>query len=149
MLLEIWTDGTSRPKMFSKGNKKKDGHSACAIIVKQNNVILYKETFYSGIIDNNQAEYIAFIRAIKYALNSNNEHVCFYTDSDTIERQMNLKCSANKDSIIPYYNEAKENLQKLKSWEVKWIPRKENKEADKLANDFMEKWRIEHSIRDI
>lgn len=149
MKLEIWTDGTSRPKMFYKKNKGKDGPSSGAIIIKQNDDVIYKEAFYAGIIDNNQAEYLAFIKAVEYVLTLEAEHVCFYTDSNLIEKQMNLKYSAHKESIIPFYEKAKEVLQKLKSWEVNWVSRKENREADQLADEFMKQWSVENILNDI
>ncbi|AEO93431.1 gp171 [Bacillus phage G] len=149
MNIEIWTDGTSRPKMTNKKNKGKDGHSAGSMVIKSNDSVLLQESFYLGVIDNNQAEYCSFIKALKCAIDLNVEHVVFYTDSNLIEKQMNNKYSAHKDSIIPYYDEAKNLLQSLKSWEVVWIPRTENREADKLAYEFIKQWQLENITRDI
>jgi len=143
--LDVWTDGTSRPKMISKRNKKKDGPSAIAMIVKEDDKTIYQDSAYAGIIDNNQAEYAAFISAVKYVLSLSATHVRFYTDSNLVEKQMNFKYLAHKDSIIPYYNEAKELLKKLSSWEVVWIPRAKNREADKMADDFIKQWNIENN----
>lgn len=146
MNLSIWTDGTTRTKMFSKKNKGKDGPSACSVIVKQNNEIIYQESFYAGIIDNNQAEYCAFIKAVKYVLDLKVDTVVFYTDSNLIEKQMTGKYQAHKDSIKPYYNEAKSLLNKIGSWKVVWVPREENREADKLAHEFIKSWALENKI---
>lgn len=137
MKLYVWTDGTSRPKMISKKNKSKDGPSAIAIIIKNNETILYKKAHYIGIKDNNQAEYIAFIKAIEIAIELNASSVTFYTDSNLIEKQMNFKYNAYKQSIAPYYEQAKQLLNQLKDWEVIWISRKENKEADRLADKLI------------
>lgn len=143
MRLKIWTDGTSKPKLISKRNKDKNGPSAGAIIIKEDEKVIYSDSFFLGIIDNNQAEYQTFINAIKYILNLNVEHVCFYTDSNLIEKQMTGQYSANKQSIVPYYNEARELLKQLKSWEVIWISRKENSEADKMADECIKRWYLE------
>lgn len=149
MNIEIWTDGTTKPKKISRKKRAKEGPSAGAIIIKENKKVIRKESFYSGIINNSQSEYIAFIRAIEFVIELNPEYAIFYTDSNMIEKQMNFKYSANKDSIIPYYNLAINLLEKLESWEVRWISRKENREADKLAGDFIKNFELENKIKDI
>ena len=146
MNIEVWTDGTSRPKLISKKNKGKDGPSAVAIIIKESKVAIYQQSFYVGVIDNNQAEYEAFIRAVKYALTLNIEHAKFHTDSKMVEKQMNKVYSVHSDAIIPYYHKAKELLQQLPSWEVILIPRAENYEADKMADECLKMWRTEHGV---
>ncbi|MNO11531.1 14.7 kDa ribonuclease H-like protein [compost metagenome] len=139
-MIEIWTDATSRPKKISRKKQSKVGDSAIAVIIKKNGNLINKYSEYVGILDNNQAEYTAFIEAVKFAIDMNEDQIVFYTDSNLLEKQMNFKYSCRAESITKYYLKAKESLIYLKNWKIVLIPRKENREADRLAHLAMENW---------
>ena len=149
MKLEVWTDGTSRPKLISKSNKSKDGHSAIAYILKCGKKVVCEESKYVGLLDNNQAEYVAFIYAVEAALEFGARYAKFYTDSKVLETQMNYKNNVHSEAIVPYYMKARTLLQLIPEWEVVWISRKNNREADKLAFDCIKNWSIDQTSKDI
>lgn len=138
--MEIWTDATSRPKKISRKKQSNVGDSAIAVIIKKDGKLINSHSEYVGILDNNQAEYTAFIEAVKIAISMNEENIIFYTDSNLLEKQMNFKYSCKAESITKYYLNARELLQNLKNWKIILIPRKENKEADRLAAQTIKKW---------
>lgn len=145
-MIEIWTDGTSKPKKISRRKQAKVGDSAIAVIVKRDGEKIYEYSEYVGVLDNNQAEYEAFIAAVNIALDNDFRFVRFYTDSNLLEKQMNFKYNCNAESITPYYMKAKNLLSLLPCWEIKHIPRSENKEADDLADKAIEEWRNKDKI---
>jgi ribonuclease HI len=147
MLLEVWTDGTSKPKLISKKNKSKDGPSASAVVIKNDNKIIYSNAKYTGLLDNNQAEYEAFIEAVKFIVDVKAAKVKFYTDSNMIEKQMTNQYNSYSEAIIPYYLKAKELLSNVPQWEIKLIPRSENHLADRLADEAIKNWMTENVIQ--
>lgn len=132
MQYEIWIDGSSRPKLLNK-KKAKVGPSSSSFIVKQNNETIFKKSKYSGILDNNQAEYEALLMALDYVINSDIKPVKIYTDSNLIECQMNGKYNSYSELINGYYLKGKELLGKIESYEIVWIPRGSNREADTMC----------------
>ncbi|MNV68991.1 14.7 kDa ribonuclease H-like protein [compost metagenome] len=132
-MLEIWTDGSTRPKKISKKKWEKVGHSSIAVIIKKNGKEIKRFSKYVGILDNNQAEYEAFIEAVQMAIDLDERFVKFYTDSNLVEKQLNSKYNVYADSITPYYMKAKNLLYLIPSYEIKLISRKLNTEADKLT----------------
>lgn len=132
MQYEIWIDGSSRPKLLNK-KKAKVGPSSSSFIVKQDNTTIYMKSKYSGILDNNQAEYEALLMALEHVIDLNIKPVKIYTDSNLIECQMNGKYNSYSDLINNYYLKGKELLKKIESYEIVWIPRSSNREADSMC----------------
>lgn len=134
-MYEVWTDGSCKPKKLSKKRRSSKGYSTIGAIIKKDGKIVHYHSAHIGDdYDNNQAEYIAFIYAIKKVIEYNIEEVVFYTDSNVVTHQMTGRTVARSESIIPYYHEAKELLSCLDKWKIIWIPRKQNTEADRLAS---------------
>lgn len=117
MQYEIWIDGSCRPKLLNK-KKSNVGPSSSSFIVKQNNETVFKKAKYTGILDNNQAEYEALLMALNYVIKSDIKSVRIYTDSNLVECQMNGKYNSYSDLINNYYLQGKELLKKLESYEI-------------------------------
>lgn len=133
-MYQVYTDGCCKPHKFCKKNQRRYGRCSIGVIIKKDDEVIYEYSNYIGDdFDNNQAEYIAFIHALKKVIDLNLEEVIFYTDSSVISNQMNGNLKVQSELILPFFKEAKELLLKVPNWKVKWIPRKENREADKLA----------------
>lgn len=130
MTIKVFTDGASR------GNPGKAG---IGIYVIRNEVEeKYKE--YLGIVTNNVAEYKALIKAIDIINLKKTDRVIFHSDSLLMVNQVNGIFKV-KDENLKKLNE--EVLKKLKNkfkanWNLVYIPREENKVADKLANEAID-----------
>lgn len=130
MTIKVFTDGASR------GNPGKAG---IGIYVIRNEVEeKYKE--YLGIVTNNVAEYKALIKAIDIINLKKTDRVIFHSDSLLMVNQVNGIFKV-KDKNLKKLNE--EVLKKLKNkfktnWNLVYIPREENKVADKLANEAID-----------
>ncbi len=131
----IFTDGASR------GNP---GKSGIGIVIKDKDNNTVKEIKkYFPKLTNNQAEYKALILSLDY-LTSNDIDlpVKFFTDSQLIANQINGSWKVKHPDIALLFKEAKALLSKLPSFEISYIPREQNKEADRLANQAIDEYSI-------
>lgn len=126
MHLYIYTDGASR------GNP---GPSSIGIVIKDaKKQILMEISDYIGEGTNNNAEYLAVIRAVKEAIKLKADSVTIYLDSELIQKQLNGQYKVKNKTLQKYFIEIL-NLRKLFScFDVYHIPRSQNSEADRLAN---------------
>lgn len=139
-MIEVWTDGATRPLKIAKKKIDNVGHSSIGIIIKKDGQVIKKIYKYVGILDNNQAEYEAFIEALKMVFDMEFSYVKFYTDSNLLQKQMTDKYGAYSETIIPYYMKAKKILQLIPSYEIKLIPRGANREADNLTKKALNEY---------
>ncbi|XP_073152794.1 uncharacterized protein [Henckelia pumila] len=82
---------------------------------------------------NSEAEYEAFIMGIKLALSVGAKRLTIHSDSQLIVSQINGNYEAKEDKILEYLTQVNELLSRLDSYDVKQIPRVENKLVDHLA----------------
>ena len=133
----IYTDGGSR------GNP---GPSGMGVVVANEKGKMVKEySGFLGVKTNNEAEYEAVIfglKKIKALLGKEkikNTEIEFRLDSQLIARQLNGEYKIEEEKLFPLF---------IKIWNLKMdfgpikfseIPREQNKEADRLANEAMDK----------
>ena len=128
--LVIHTDGAS------KGNP---GKSAIGVAIYDKNAKLVKECCeYIGIATNNVAEYKAMILGIKEAIKHSAKEALFKTDSELMAKQINGEYKVKNAQLIHLFTEVKGLLKSLPKWQVRYIPREQNKKADSLANKGIE-----------
>jgi ribonuclease HI len=92
---------------------------------------------FSDNATNNVAEYTGIIKALEWLLekdNYDNQGIIARGDSQLVISQLNGKYKVRAVKIIPLYQKAKSLLSKFKDIKIEWIPRDNNKEADKLSN---------------
>ena len=130
----VFTDGGSR------GNPGVAG--AGVYIINESNQEIYKECKFLGLKTNNEAEYLAMNLALKYlrVYSKEDAHIVFKLDSKLVVEQMNKNWQI-KEARLRFL--AEENWKILSalpcsSYEIKHIPRLENKMADLLANQAMD-----------
>src|SRR4030066_615921 len=94
---------------------------------------------YLGHKTNNEAEYWALLLGLREAKRLGGEALQIFTDSELVARQIkgvyrvkDLKLKALHKTVI-------ENLKTFSSFEIGSIPREENKEADRLANQAIQR----------
>ncbi len=124
VIYKIYTDGASR------GNPGKSGFG---LVIYKDDEIFYEDYRYLGIMTNNQAEYLALIRALELLSELNINEACIYADSQLMIKQMRGEYKVKAKNMIPLYNEA---INKISNKKIifNWIRREENKFADELAN---------------
>jgi len=122
----IFTDGASR------GNP---GPAAIGVTIKDKRGKLIP--FISqriGRATNNQAEYRAIIAALEEATRLGAKHVDINSDSELVVKQINGEYRVKKATLKPLYQQVKQLQGLLQAFTITHIPRRQNIEADKLAN---------------
>jgi ribonuclease HI len=129
MKLIINTDG------LSKGNP---GTAAIGATIKdERGKMLATISKRIGITTNNMAEYQALIAALQKAIKLGGTQVVIRADSELMIRQLNGRYKIKSEGLKPLYIEVTQLLAKFETVTLKHIPREQNTEADKLANDSL------------
>lgn len=132
MKLTVFSDGGSR------GNP---GPSAFAIVVMQDDRIIFKRSEFLGINTNNYAEYRGLIAGIVKAIELGADDVEFVMDSELVIKQMNGQYKVKSQNIKELHEDAKalaSNIAKVRFTHVRrserYIPI-----ADALLNEEIDR----------
>lgn len=87
-----------------------------------------------GRATNNQAEYRAIIVALEQAIGLGAREIVLNSDSELVVKQINGKYRVKKAALKPLFRRVKELSNHLEGFTIHHIPRRQNKEADRLAN---------------
>ncbi len=132
-----YTDGGAR------GNPGPAG--AGAYVTKGNGEVIDEVSLFLGNGTNNFAEYAAVVLALQtvkkqYGARTKSLHVEIRMDSELIQRQLSGKYQIKEPSLIPQFIEI-HNMRVKDFPHVKFVHvrREQNKEADRLANEAMDR----------
>jgi ribonuclease HI len=120
----VYIDGASL------GNPGESGAGIVAFDEEGNE--LWRDSVYLGQMTNNMAEYEALLLALR-RIESSTRTVKVYTDSLLVANQVLGKYRLRSEGLRPYLEEAKRLMGDFSSFSVKYIPREDNRIADKLA----------------
>jgi len=129
-------------KMYSDGGSRGNSSTSPAaigfVIYDQNDRIVCKGSKYIGKATNNIAEYSALYFGVLKLKDLDCEQVNFYLDSELVVKQMkgvyrsqNIELAKIKEKILVSLKDIK--------WTINWIPREQNKLADSLVNQELDK----------
>lgn len=127
--IEIFIDGASR------GNP---GPSGIGVVICKDGETVKNISSFIGETTNNVAEYTALIYGLKEALSLGAESIKVNTDSQLLQRQINKIYKIKSKSILQAYNQASQLKSAFKDFHINYIPRENNRGADKLANKAIE-----------
>jgi len=128
--LNINTDGAAR------GNP---GPAGIGAVLKDNvGKVVCEVSEYLGEKTNNQAEYMALIKALARAASIGAEDVHVFADSELMVKQIKGLYKIKNEGLKPLYDEARGLIRKFKSVSISYVPRERNREADKLANEAID-----------
>ena len=131
MRLKIYVDGASH------GNPGPAGIGI--LILDESGSIVGEISEYVGEKTNNEAEYLALIRALREALKFSPRETQIFSDSELIVKQLRGEYRVRGEHLKPLHSEVLKLLSKLKNIEIKYVEREENRVADRLANQAIEK----------
>lgn len=94
---------------------------------------------YLGHHTNNFAEYSGLIAALNYALEHQHPALRVLSDSELMVRQMNGVYKVRSPELRPLYEEAGRLSRKLQWFRIEHVRREKNAEADRLANEAMDR----------
>lgn len=130
-LLTIHTDGAAR------GNP---GPAAYAYVIEGDDQELIEEAGLLGEKTNNQAEYIALIKALEHALDLGENHrVVVHSDSELMVKQLNGEYKVKNEELRPLWEDA-DHLRRQFAGGVSFVHvrRAQNKRADQLGNEALD-----------
>jgi ribonuclease HI len=131
MTILAFTDGASR------GNP---GESGIGIILKDElGNTISTQYGHIGRATNNIAEYMALVTCLKLAKKINCINLIVHSDSELMVRQLNGDYKIRNEGIKKLYKRIHTLLNSSSfQFKIKYIPRCENRDADRLANRGIE-----------
>lgn len=125
----LYTDGASRgnPGPAAIGVVIKDGHGK----------VLARISKRIGRTTNNQAEYQAVIAALEEAVRLGAAGVEIKSDSELVVKQVSGRYRVKHPALKPLYQQVKELQSSFQNCIVASIPRRQNREADRLCSDAL------------
>ena len=121
----------------SRGNPGPAGYGAQ--ITDSNSNVLAELSEYLGKTTNNVAEYSGLLGVLAWALANNALNVRVISDSELMVKQIQGKYKVNSPDLRPLFEEARRRIAKLDSFQITHALRHKNKEADRLANEAMDR----------
>jgi ribonuclease HI len=130
MKLVIHVDGGSR------GNP---GPAAIAAVLSTPDgevVADAKETI--GVASNNVAEYKAVLLGLARARELGADEVEVVNDSELVQKQVNGEYKVKHPDMKPLYAQTVEAFNGFDTWQIRSVPRAQNKDADALVNQALD-----------
>jgi len=128
----------------SRGNP---GPAAYAVVMESSDGSrLTSFSEYFGEATNNVAEYQALLAALEYALRNHHLRIHVQTDSELLARQLEGVYKVKSPALKLLRERAQQMIAHLESFSIEHVPRQQNQEADRLANQALDeaesgKWR--------
>ena len=127
--LLAWTDGGAR------GNPGPAGIGG--VIKSEGGELVAEVSEYLGEATNNVAEYTALIRTVERCRELGAKRLRLFLDSELVVKQVKGVYKVKNPGLKPLHAQAHRALAGLK-FDISYVPREENKEADALANQAMD-----------
>lgn len=130
-MLKVYTDAAVN------GNP---GSAGIGIVITGNETYEQLSIPLSGQWDNHLAEWEAMRIAIKWIKENENLNslILLYTDSQVVARSISKNYVKNI-KFKPFLSECLKDLDQFTFYEIHWIPEKQNKGADNLAKQALQK----------
>ena len=127
--LHLYTDGGAR------GNP---GPAGIGAILKDDNGLIAKDSQFIGRATNNEAEYKALILGLGLAKRYDPKRLICFLDSELVASQLNGRYKIKNGRLRSLVLEIKTLEQQFPEVVYQYIPRSQNKEADRLVNEVID-----------
>lgn len=121
----------------SRGNPGPSGYGA--VVEDSQGKIVGRLSKFLGIQTNNYAEYSGLLAVLDWAIENGAQRLRVVSDSELMVKQMQGKYKVASPVLRPLYEQARSRSRQLQRFEMKHTLRGGNKEADRLANEAMDK----------
>ena len=129
-ILDIYIDGAC------SGNP---GEAAIGVVIIEEGRKIAEVSKPIGRGTNNIAEYSALIRALQEAVLLKAKKLRIYTDSELLYNQITGIYKVKNDFLKSFFEQAQHLGKKFENIEMNFIPREQNKDADRLATQALKK----------
>ena len=139
---EAGTDGakeglTAHCDGGSRGNPGPAGYGA--VLEDGQGRVVARLSEFLGVQTNNYAEYAGLLACLKWALEHGHKRLRVVSDSELMVKQMKGVYKVASPGLRPLWEEAKQLSKRLEKFEMGHTLRGGNKEADRLANEAMDR----------
>jgi ribonuclease HI len=121
----------------SRGNPGPSGFGA--LIQDADGAVLAELSEFLGIQTNNFAEYSGLLASLDFALANGHRRLRMVSDSELMVKQIQGKYQVKSPGLRPLYEQAKKKIAQLDGFEISHALRHKNKDADRLANEAMDR----------
>ena len=121
----------------ARGNPGPAGYGA--LIQDDHGQVIAELSEFLGLRTNNFAEYSGLLGCLQYALDHGHPHLKVVSDSELMVKQIQGKYQVKSPDLKPLYEEARRRIAKLDGFEIAHALRHKNKDADRLANEAMDR----------
>ncbi len=121
----------------SRGNPGPSGYGA--VIEDPQGQIVARLSKFLGVQTNNYAEYSGLLAVLEWALANGVRRLRVFSDSELMVRQMKGIYKVKNAGLLPLWQEAQRLSRQLDASEMRHTLRGGNQEADKLANEAMDR----------
>jgi ribonuclease HI len=134
--LHVYVDGAAR------GNPGPAGIGVVVLTREGRKVAFFGEAI--GETTNNYAEYTALVHALRLLSAFEVDRLFVYSDSELVVSQLKGEYRVREKSLKPLYAQVLSMLRRYREWKVEHVPREENREADRLANQALDALPLHH-----
>lgn len=120
------------------GARGNPGPGAIGVVLKKDGEIIDQEGKYLGTSTNNEAEYKALILGLEKARSQNITELACFLDSELVVKQLNGEYKIKNDRLKVFFDKLTDLKMNFKKITFNYIPRTQNKEADKLVNTTLD-----------
>lgn len=121
----------------SRGNPGPSGYGA--VVEDPQGRVVARLSEYLGKQTNNYAEYQGLLAVLGWALEQGVKRLRVVSDSELMVKQMKGQYKVASPVLRPLWEEAKRRSRQLERFEMRHTLRGGNQEADRLANEAMDK----------
>ena len=121
----------------SRGNPGPSGYGA--VIEDPQGQVVARLSQFLGIQTNNYAEYSGLLAVLDWAIANGAKSLRVISDSELMVKQMKGQYKVKSPGLRPLWEEAKRRAARLDRFEIRHTLRGGNKEADRLANEAMDR----------
>jgi ribonuclease HI len=121
----------------ARGNPGPAGYGA--LIQDDHGTVIAELSEFLGIRTNNYAEYSGLLGCLQYALDHHHPRLRVVSDSELMVKQIQGKYKVNSPDLKPLWQEARDRIARLEAFEISHALRHKNKDADRLANEAMDR----------
>ena len=121
----------------ARGNPGPSGYGA--VIEDPKGQTVARMSQFLGIQTNNYAEYSGLLAVLEWAISNGANSLRVISDSELMVKQMKGQYKVKSPGLRPLWEEAKRRAARLDRFEIRHTLRGGNKEADRLANEAMDR----------
>ena len=121
----------------ARGNPGPAGYGA--VVTTKDGTVLAELSEFLGFKTNNFAEYSGLLGVLQWALDNGHTRLEVVSDSLLMVNQVQGRYKVNSPDLKPLHEEAKRRIGKLGSFKISHALRHKNKDADRLANEAMDR----------